>query len=107
MKALVLLILIFSLVSPLSAEPFVVLVRHAEKGTNSDKDPDLSPAGRARADALAEMLKDSGLVAIFTSEFKRTIETAAPTARAVGIEPTVVPGNETATLWKSCTRSKA
>lgn len=96
MKALVLSLLIVASISTGSAEPFVVIVRHAEKANNSDKDPDLSAAGQARANVLAEMLKDSGIVQIFTTEFKRTAETAAPTARALGINATVV--NETAQL---------
>jgi phosphohistidine phosphatase SixA len=98
MKALVLSLLIVASVSTGSAEPFVVIVRHAEKANNSDKDPDLSAAGQARANVLAEMLKDSGIVQIFTTEFKRTAKTAAPTARALGINATVVPANQTAQL---------
>jgi broad specificity phosphatase PhoE len=98
MKLLVTSLCLFVSLSIASAEPFVVIVRHAEKGTNSDKDPDLSPAGQARADALAEMLKSSGIVAIFTTEYKRTIETAAPAARALGISATVVPANDTPQL---------
>ena len=50
----------------------MVIVRHAEKAASDGKDPDLSPAGRARAEALVRILKDSGITAIFTSEFKRT-----------------------------------
>ena len=98
MKALVSAFVILVSLSIAFADPFVVLVRHAEKGTNSDKDPDLSPAGVARANALARMLKDAGIVAIFVTEFKRTQETAAATARLLGITPTVIPANDTATL---------
>ena len=98
MKVIVSFVLLLGLMTSVSAEPFVVVVRHAEKGTNSDKDPDLSASGQARADVLAATLKESGIVAIFTSEFKRTIETAAPTALALGVKPTIVPGNDTAAL---------
>ena len=45
-------------------------------------DPALSAAGRARAASLAAMLKDTKLTAVFATEFKRTQETAAPTAAA-------------------------
>src|SRR5881394_2160994 len=85
-------------ISMASAEPFVVIVRHAEKASNSDKDPDLSQAGKTRAEALAQMLKDSTIVAIFTTEFKRTMETALPTAKALGITATTVPANDTPAL---------
>ncbi len=99
MKALALFLLLFLSVSIASAaQPVVVIVRHAEKAANGGTDPDLSSAGRARADALARILKDSGITAIFTSEFKRTQETAAPIATSIGVAPTVVPAKDTAGL---------
>jgi broad specificity phosphatase PhoE len=61
-------------------------------------DPDLSSAGRARADALARILKDSGITAIFTTEFKRTQETAAPTATSARVTPTLIAAKDTAAL---------
>src|SRR6266540_6027428 len=98
MKALVLFLSIFIAVTIASAQPVVVIVRHAEKAASGGKDPDLSSAGRARAEALARILKDSGITAIFTSEFKRTQETAAPTATATHVTPTVVAAKDTAAL---------
>ncbi len=98
MKALALFILLFVSVPIVSAQPVVVIVRHAEKVANGGNDPDLSSAGRARAEALARILKDSGITAIFTSEFKRTQETAAPTATATHVTPTVVAAKDTAAL---------
>src|SRR6266480_2094354 len=98
MKALALFLLVFLAVSIASAQPVVVIVRHAEKATNGGGDPDLSSAGRSRADALARILKDSGITSIFTSEFKRTKETAAPTATSIGVTATVVPAKDTAAL---------
>ena len=79
------------------AEPFVVIVRHAEKIDNS-KDPDLSSAGQARAERLVQMLKDAKITAIFTSELKRTQETAAPLSKSKGVIPTVVSAKDYATL---------
>jgi broad specificity phosphatase PhoE len=98
MKALALFLLVFVTVSIASAQPVVVIVRHAEKVTNGGSDPDLSSAGRTRADALARILKDSGITGIFTSEFKRTQETAAPTATSAQLTPTVVAAKDTAAL---------
>ena len=98
MKALALFLLLFVSASIASAEPVIVIVRHAEKATNGGNDPDLSPAGRARADALARILKDSGITAIFTTEFKRTQETAAPIATSTHLMPTVVAAKDTAGL---------
>jgi broad specificity phosphatase PhoE len=98
MKTLVLFLLLFVSVSIASAQPVVVIVRHGEKATNGGSDPDLSSAGRARADALARILKDSGITAIFTSEFKRTQETATPIATSISVAPTVVAAKDTARL---------
>ncbi|HMJ05350.1 MAG TPA: histidine phosphatase family protein [Chthoniobacterales bacterium] len=79
----------------LLAQPTVFIVRHAEKATGGDaRDPDLSEAGHARAQALAVVLKDSGIKAIYATEFKRTQQTAEPLARAAGLEITIVPGKE-------------
>ncbi|MEP7016142.1 MAG: phosphoglycerate mutase family protein [Verrucomicrobiota bacterium] len=98
MKRLVILLSLVASVSIASAQPIVVIVRHAEKETSASKDPDLSPAGKARADALARMLKDAGIAAIFTSEFKRTQQTAAPIASSSGVKPTIVAAKDTAAL---------
>lgn len=65
---------------------FVVLLRHAEREA-AGSDPSLSAAGRRRARLLADMLAESGIGAIFTSEFKRTKETAAPIAERLGVSP--------------------
>jgi len=98
MKTLVVFLSVFVAVTVASAQPVVVIVRHAEKAASDGGDPDLSPAGRARAEALARILKDSGITAIFTSEFKRTQETAAPTAASTSIATTVVPAKDPAAL---------
>lgn len=78
--------------------PFIFIVRHAEKATNEGNDPDLSQAGQKRADALARVLKDSRITAIFVTEFKRTQQTAAPTANATHVKPIVVQANDTTSL---------
>src|SRR5437667_6366432 len=98
MKTLALLLLLFVSVPIVSAQPVVVIVRHAEKAANGGNDPDLSSAGRARAEALARILKDSSITAIFTSEFKRTQETAAPAATLIHVRPAVVAAKDTAAL---------
>jgi broad specificity phosphatase PhoE len=78
----------------------VFIVRHAEKADNS-KDAELSEAGRARAEALANMLKDSKISAIYTTEFKRTEQTAAPVAKALGLTVTTLPSeNQTVLVAK-------
>ncbi len=52
----------------------------------------LNDAGRAQAEALAELLKPIKLKAVYSSPLDRTMETAEPLARAQGLE--VVPMEE-------------
>src|SRR5215468_4929307 len=81
-----------------NAAPVIFIVRHAEKASTGGKDPDLTQEGQKRADALAHILKDSQITSVFVTEFKRTHETAAATARAANITPTVVPANDIGVL---------
>lgn len=71
----------------------VVVVRHAEKATDDPRDPTLSAAGQARAQALARRLELAGLDAAYATQFRRTQLTAAPAAAKAGIEVTVRPAN--------------
>lgn len=72
------------------AEPTTVfVVRHAEKGPETP-DPDLTALGTARAKALAHLLMDAKVTAIFTSEFKRTQQTAVPLATELHLTPEVI-----------------
>lgn len=64
----------------------MVVVRHAEKASDSERDPDLSAAGRSRAVALAERLRGLPLAAAYVTPFKRTQQTAQPTVQGQGIE---------------------
>lgn len=62
----------------------VYIVRHAEKVNDTDS-TDLSPAGFARAAALAETLGTSGIDSIFTTPYRRTRQTAEPLAKRIGV----------------------
>lgn len=59
------------------------LIRHAEKDRSnpSVKDPDLNEEGKQRAQKWAEVFRDVHLDAIYSSDFKRTRETAQPIAK--------------------------
>jgi broad specificity phosphatase PhoE len=90
---------------PADAQNQVFLVRHAERADTVNggpammgNDPSVSDAGRARAAGLAAALKDAGITAIFVTEYKRTQETAAPIAKALGLTPVVVKANDRADL---------
>jgi phosphohistidine phosphatase SixA len=85
---------------PASPESVFFLVRHAEKADQSE-DPPLTEAGRARAEALARMLKDAGVDGVFSSDFERTRDTAAPLARHLGLEVAPYDPNALADLAKT------
>lgn len=63
----------------------IFLVRHAEK-TSEKKDPSLTTEGRQRAERLADMLADAEITQIYSSDYKRTRDTAAPLAKHLGLE---------------------
>ena len=71
----------------------VYLVRHGEKSTDipNDPDPALTPAGRARAEALAAKLASAGVTHIISTQWTRTRETAQPLASRLGLTTQIVP----------------
>ncbi len=73
-----------------SATTTVIVVRHAERATEPAADPVLSPAGEARAAALADALTHARVTGIVSTPYQRTRLTAAPLARSSGITPVVV-----------------
>ena len=88
-----------------AAQSSVFVVRHAERADAWSSgsgmmasDPDLSDAGRARAEALASILKSADIAAIFVTEYKRTRQTAAPLAGIHGLQMTTVGARDTAKL---------
>lgn len=81
------------------AQSTIFIVRHAEKAQGGDaKDPELSDLGRARADTLVTALKDAEITSIYVTDLKRTRQTAEPLARALHLELTVLPANDSAAL---------
>ncbi|HEY5804187.1 MAG TPA: phosphoglycerate mutase family protein [Lysobacter sp.] len=73
-----------------------ILVRHAEKVPDGSKDPELTAAGLARADALAVRLADMPLAAVYSTAYRRTQQTAAPTARGHSLAVTTYDAKATA-----------
>lgn len=67
----------------------IYFVRHAERSNEPAADPVLNEAGIARSQALARMLEKAEIKAIYTSQFRRAIQTAEPLAAQLGI--TVAP----------------
>jgi phosphohistidine phosphatase SixA len=66
----------------------VYLVRHAEKvtGENAGRDPALTGEGQARAETLAGLLSGKNITKIYSSDYARTRDTAAPTAEMSGVQ---------------------
>jgi broad specificity phosphatase PhoE len=105
MKIAATLLCVLCLGMPVSAQGTIFLVRHAERADTASgapatmgTDPSLSEAGHARARALARMLKDAGITAIFVTEYKRTQQTAAPLAQALGVAPAEIAAKDIGAL---------
>jgi broad specificity phosphatase PhoE len=85
-----------------AAQATIFLVRHAERADGGSmgttEDPSISAAGRARAKWLATMLKDTKLTEVFATQYKRTQQTALPTAQAQGLTVTTINSDRTASL---------
>jgi broad specificity phosphatase PhoE len=82
------LVLALFLLAGASASAAVFIVRHAEKQTEAnEKEVPLSEAGRARAKRIAEMLRDAGIVAVYSTDTVRTLSTAAPLAAIAKVPP--------------------
>jgi 2,3-bisphosphoglycerate-dependent phosphoglycerate mutase len=79
----------------------VILVRHAEKKIEpNNPDPDLTPAGEARAQEIARMFSGAGINAIYATHLKRTQQTVKPLVHRTGISPTILNANQTDELAK-------
>ena len=70
------------------ADTTIFLTRHAEKQDDGTRNPPLSEAGTARAQTLADRLAGVGLKMVYSTDYKRTQETAAPTAAKAGLTVT-------------------
>lgn len=79
----------------------VILVRHAEKKIEpNNADPDLMPAGEARAQELARMFGNAGINSIFATQFKRTQQTVKPLSEKTGVQVTIIDAKQTAEVIK-------
>jgi probable phosphoglycerate mutase len=79
----------------------LLLVRHGQSQayvegttfplTDRHGDPPLSPLGLRQADLVAARLESAGIDAIYVTTLCRTAQTAAPLAKAIGLDPVVEP----------------
>lgn len=61
----------------------LIFVRHAEK--SEGKNPELTDVGKNRALNIGKMFKDSGIVAVYSTDYKRTVQTATPLSKNLGL----------------------
>jgi phosphohistidine phosphatase SixA len=79
------------------AQEAIYVVRHAERLDQSPDSP-LSTDGVGRSYRLRDLLRQAGVTHIFTSELRRTIDTAKPLADALRVTPQQLPGPDVSTL---------
>jgi broad specificity phosphatase PhoE len=68
---------------PASAADTVYVIRHLQK--ESGADPALTAEGKAGATALADVLADKNIKAIYATETRRAMQTAMPLATRLGL----------------------
>lgn len=74
----------------LAASKRIFIVRHAEVIYDENStDPHLTEQGRKRAIELASLMQGKKLTHIFVTDYYRTQETAAPTAKSIDLHPLV------------------
>ena len=83
--------------APVFAQKAIVVVRHAEK-VDQSTDPVLSTEGTARAEALAKVLKNLEVKAVYVTQYQRTSLTAAPLLAATGLKAVEVHSDATPEL---------
>jgi broad specificity phosphatase PhoE len=70
----------------------VLVVRHAEKASDAEDSP-LTEAGLERARALVRVADEAGVSAVYSSQFRRNLDTARPLSERLGLSVTQFPVN--------------
>lgn len=97
MRKIILLNLLFITMATLNAQESVektttyFLVRHAEKVRENpaDKNPDLNERGFQRAENWEKVLQHITFDAIYSTDYKRTLNTVAPIAKKMNLAPKI------------------
>lgn len=100
-KSIFLLLVLFSLIgcqTTPAAEPIttIYLIRHAEKDRSEGvgEDPELTEIGHARAQGWARVFREEPIDAVYSTNYQRTQQTAAPVAALFGLEVAIYEPNE-------------
>lgn len=88
---LLIVLLLFPLAALSQDEGVIILVRHAERGPDASDAALLNAAGEQRAQCLGQTLRDSRITKIYTTDVKRTQQTAEPLAQELHLQLTIVP----------------
>jgi broad specificity phosphatase PhoE len=93
LKKLIILLLLF--VAPAlhaqSQPATVIIVRHAEKAAQPADNPPVSAEGWVRVEQLVEALRHAGITVIYSTPYKRTLETAGGVAKALNLSVVETP----------------
>ncbi|MFN2413254.1 MAG: histidine phosphatase family protein [Pyrinomonadaceae bacterium] len=92
--------------SPVAQNKTIILVRHAEKADAVSQDPELSPEGKQRADRLAKIVKKYKPGAIYSTDFRRTRDTAAPIAAGRKLQVQIYDAKKPTQLIDAMMKSK-
>jgi len=80
----------------------IIFVRHAEQTSHDEADPSLSEAGKRRVAELTRQLEFAdvvqGIDAIYSTELKRSTETAQPLAERLALPINIYDGADTETV---------
>lgn len=86
----------------------VIFVRHAEKADVPADDPGLSAVGQRRAKELARQLVDAdvvaGIDAVYSTPYRRTVDTAKPVADALNLPVLSYDASDTEAIMESIVR---
>lgn len=88
----------------------IILLRHAEKDLSPEQnasDPELSAAGKERAQRLIKAIKKYKPYAIYSSDYKRTRATAAPLAEKYQITVQIYDPRKLNDIFTAIKESKA
>ena len=87
----------------------IILVRHAEKDTSetaNSSDPSLTQQGKERAERLGKAIKRYRPGAVYSTDFIRTRDTAAPIAKRRGLQVKIYDGKNQNALVDEILKSK-
>jgi phosphohistidine phosphatase SixA len=82
------------------------LVRHAEKQVDGGKDPALTDEGRQRSEQLAAWFLDKDINEVWSSDYKRTRDTAGPLLSALDLNLTLYDPRKLPVLVKKLQASR-